>query len=41
MVFGDLFLEDIRAYRVEKLAAAKMTPLFPCGCATRRAWRAT
>ena len=29
MVFGDLFLEDIRAYRVEKLAAAKMTPLFP------------
>jgi uncharacterized protein (TIGR00290 family) len=29
VVFGDLFLEDIRAYRVEKLAAAKMTPLFP------------
>lgn len=29
MVFGDLFLEDIRAYRVEKLAAANMTPLFP------------
>jgi uncharacterized protein (TIGR00290 family) len=29
MVFGDLFLEDIRAYRVEKLAVAKMTPLFP------------
>jgi uncharacterized protein (TIGR00290 family) len=29
MVFGDLFLEDIRAYRVEKLATAKMTPLFP------------
>ena len=29
MVFGDLFLEDIRAYRVEKLTAAKMTPLFP------------
>jgi uncharacterized protein (TIGR00290 family) len=29
MVFGDLFLEDIRAYRVEKLASAKMTPLFP------------
>jgi uncharacterized protein (TIGR00290 family) len=29
MIFGDLFLEDIRAYREEKLAAAKMTPLFP------------
>jgi uncharacterized protein (TIGR00290 family) len=29
MVFGDLFLEDIRTYRVEKLAAAKITPLFP------------
>ncbi|HUO93850.1 MAG TPA: hypothetical protein VMU22_13050 [Rhizomicrobium sp.] len=29
MVFGDLFLEDIRAYREEKLKAAKMTPLFP------------
>jgi uncharacterized protein (TIGR00290 family) len=29
VVFGDLFLTDIRAYREEKLAAAKMTPLFP------------
>ncbi|HKD21188.1 MAG TPA: hypothetical protein VKB71_04210 [Rhizomicrobium sp.] len=29
IVFGDLFLADIRAYREEKLAAAKMTPLFP------------
>jgi uncharacterized protein (TIGR00290 family) len=29
IVFGDLFLEDIRAYREEKLAAAKMTPIFP------------
>ena len=29
MVFGDLFLEDIRAYREEKLKAARMTPLFP------------
>jgi uncharacterized protein (TIGR00290 family) len=29
IVFGDLFLEDIRAYRVEKLAAAGMEPLFP------------
>lgn len=28
-VFGDLFLEDIRKYREEKLAACGMTPLFP------------
>ncbi len=29
VAFGDLFLEDIRAYREEKLRAASMTPLFP------------
>ena len=29
IVFGDLFLEDIRAYREEKLSAAGMTPIFP------------
>lgn len=29
IVFGDLFLEDIRAYREEKLAALGMRPLFP------------
>ena len=29
MVFGDLFLEDIRAYREEKLAAAGMVGLYP------------
>jgi uncharacterized protein (TIGR00290 family) len=29
MVFGDLFLEDIRAYREEKLAAAGMNGIFP------------
>ena len=29
VVFGDLFLEDIRRYREEKLAACNMTPLFP------------
>ncbi len=29
VVFGDLFLEDIRKYREEKLAACGMTPLFP------------
>lgn len=29
MAFGDLFLEDIRAYRVEKLAGTGIEPLFP------------
>jgi uncharacterized protein (TIGR00290 family) len=29
IVFGDLFLEDIRAYRVEKLSALGMEPIFP------------
>jgi diphthamide synthase (EF-2-diphthine--ammonia ligase) len=29
MVFGDLFLEDVRAYRETKLAAAGMQGLFP------------
>ena len=29
IVFGDLFLDDVRAYREEKLAAADMTGIFP------------
>jgi uncharacterized protein (TIGR00290 family) len=29
VVFGDLFLEDIRAYRERQLQACGMTPLFP------------
>lgn len=29
MAFGDLFLEDIRAYRIEKLRPTGMTPIFP------------
>lgn len=29
VVFGDLFLEDIRKYREEKLAGCGMQPLFP------------
>jgi Predicted ATPases of PP-loop superfamily len=29
MVFGDLFLEDIRAYREEKLASVGMEAIFP------------
>ena len=30
IAFGDLFLEDIRAYRVTKLAPTGLTPIFPC-----------
>ena len=29
MAFGDLFLEDIRRYREERLAGTGLTPLFP------------
>ena len=29
MIFGDLFLEDIRAYRESQLASTGMTPCFP------------
>jgi uncharacterized protein (TIGR00290 family) len=29
IIFGDLFLEDIRAYRVAKLAGTGIEPLFP------------
>lgn len=30
IAFGDLFLEDIRAYREAQLAASGLEPLFPC-----------
>ena len=30
MAFGDLFLEDIRAYREARLAGTGLEPLFPC-----------
>jgi uncharacterized protein (TIGR00290 family) len=29
MAFGDLFLEDVRAYRIQKLAGTGLRPLFP------------
>ncbi|MGB8398605.1 ATP-binding protein [Bradyrhizobium sp.] len=29
MIFGDLFLSDIRAYREQKLAGSGITPVFP------------
>jgi uncharacterized protein (TIGR00290 family) len=29
IIFGDLFLEDIRAYREQKLASTGITPVFP------------
>ncbi len=29
MIFGDLFLEDVRAYREKQLAGTGMTPAFP------------
>ncbi|MDR3683406.1 MAG: hypothetical protein P4L11_06735, partial [Geothrix sp.] len=29
VAFGDLFLEDVRDYRIQKLAGSGLTPLFP------------
>ncbi len=29
MAFGDLFLEDVREYRIQKLAGSGLAPLFP------------
>jgi len=29
LAFGDLFLEDVRRYREERLAGSALTPLFP------------
>ena len=29
VIFGDLFLQDVRAYREQKLAGSGITPLFP------------
>jgi uncharacterized protein (TIGR00290 family) len=29
VIFGDLFLEDIRKYREQKLSEARLTPVFP------------
>ena len=31
MIFGDLYLADIRAYREQKLAGTGITPVFRCG----------
>jgi uncharacterized protein (TIGR00290 family) len=36
VIFGDLFLEDIRAYRESQLAACGMTPVFPLWCTDTR-----
>jgi uncharacterized protein (TIGR00290 family) len=36
MIFGDLFLEDIRKYREENLAKCGMTPVFPLWCRNTR-----
>lgn len=39
IVFGDLFLEDIRAYREEKLAGSGIAPVFPLWGGPRRCLR--
>ena len=39
MIFGDLYLADIRAYREAKLAAVESRRCFHCGIGRRRNWR--
>lgn len=39
VIFGDLFLEDIRKYREEKLSQIGMEPIFLSGARIRRCWR--
>jgi uncharacterized protein (TIGR00290 family) len=34
IAFGDLFLEDIRAYRIARLAGTGLEPIFPVWCPT-------
>lgn len=36
--FGDLFLEDVRKYREERLAASGKKGVWPCGDATHGCW---
>ena len=35
VAFGELFLEDVRRYREEKLAGTGLTPIFPLAKAIR------
>ena len=39
MIFGDLYLADIRAYREQKLAARESRRYFRCGNGRRGSWR--
>ena len=41
IIFGDLFLEDVRAYRERQLAGSGMTPVFPLWQRPTERWRAT
>ena len=38
MAFGDLFLEDVRKYREDKLAGSGLTPVFPLWGLPTRSW---
>ena len=38
IAYGDLFLEDVRAYREEMLAPTGIEPLFPIWCGVKRTW---
>ena len=40
VAFGDLFLEDVRKYREDRLAGTGLTPIFPLWGCRRPRWRA-
>lgn len=40
VAFGDLFLEDVRRYREERLAGTGLTPSFPSGASRPTGWPA-
>ena len=39
VIFGDLFLQDVRGYREKQLARCEMTPVFPLWGSRRVCWR--
>ena len=41
IIFGDLYLEDVRAYREQHLAGTGITPVFPLWQRPTGRWRAT
>jgi diphthamide synthase (EF-2-diphthine--ammonia ligase) len=39
IAFGDLFLEDVRAYREKQMRNTGLLPIFPCGGSPLGTWQ--